>query len=101
MDNSESKNLIISNTNLKDSGKYVRQAENISVRNLLRCFQPGTHISHFRGRPQRTSATFRGGGGTQLQTFADVRGGGVSGIQTSAFFKKVFWILDLKVCQKN
>ena len=39
-----------------------------------------------RGRPQRTSAIFRGGGGTQLQTFADVRGGGVSGMQTSTFF---------------
>jgi hypothetical protein len=26
------------------------------------------------GRPQRTSALFRGGGGTQLQTFADFRG---------------------------
>ena len=42
----------------------------------------------FRGRPQRTSAIFRGGGGTQLQTFADMRGGGVSGMQTSAFFLK-------------
>ena len=28
-----------------------------------------------RGRPQRTSAIFRGGGDTQLQTFADMRGG--------------------------
>ena len=43
-----------------------------------------------RGRPQRTSAIFRGGGGTQLQTFADMRGGGVSGMQTSAFLEKVF-----------
>ena len=42
-----------------------------------------------RGRPQRTSAIFRGGGGTQLQTFADMRGGGVSGMQTSAFLEKV------------
>ena len=40
-----------------------------------------------RGRPQRTSASFRGEGGTQLQTFADMRGGGVSGMQTSALFK--------------
>ena len=42
-----------------------------------------------RGHPQRTSAIFRGGGGTQLQTFADSRGGGVSGMQTSAFLKKM------------
>ena len=35
------------------------------------------------------SAIFRGGGGTQLQTFADMRGGGVSGMQTSAFLEKV------------
>ena len=41
-----------------------------------------------RGRPQRTSATFRGGGGTQLQTLADIRGRGVSGMQTSASLKK-------------
>ena len=46
-------------------------------------------ISALRGRPQRTSAIFRGGGGTQLQTFADMRGGGVSGMQTSAFLEKV------------
>ena len=42
----------------------------------------------FRGRPQRTTSDFRGGGGTQLQTFADSRGGGVSGMQTSAYFLK-------------
>ena len=42
-----------------------------------------------RGRPQRTSEIFRGGGGTQLQTFADMRAGGVSGMQTSAFLEKV------------
>ena len=41
-----------------------------------------------RGRPQRTSAIFRGGGGSRLQTFADMRGGGVSGMQTSAFLEK-------------
>ena len=41
-----------------------------------------------RGRLQRTSSTFRGGGGAQLQTFADIRGGGVSRMQTSAFKKK-------------
>ena len=40
-----------------------------------------------RGRPQRTSAIFRGGGGSKLQTFADSRGGGVSGLQTSAIFE--------------
>ena len=51
-----------------------------------------------RGRPQRTSATFRGGGGTQLQTFADMRGGGVSGMQTSAFLEKV---LESLRSQKN
>ena len=36
-----------------------------------------------KGHPQ-----FLGGGGSQLQTFADMRRGGVSGMQTSAFFKK-------------
>ena len=40
-----------------------------------------------RGRPQRTSAIFRGGGGSKMQTFADSRGGGVSGLQTSAIFE--------------
>ena len=46
-------------------------------------------LNTLRGRPQRTSAIFRGGGGTQLQTFADMRGGGVLGMQTSAFLEKV------------
>ena len=49
----------------------------------------GRIFFYCRGRPQRTSAIFRGGGGTQLQTFADMRGGGVSGMQTSAFLEKV------------
>ena len=40
------------------------------------------------------SAIFRGGGGTQLQTFADMRGGGVSGMQTSAFLEKVLEGVD-------
>ena len=44
-------------------------------------------LYYIRGRPQRTAALFRWGGGTQLQTFVDSRGGGVSGMQTSAFFK--------------
>ena len=40
------------------------------------------------GRPQRTSAISKGGGGSTLQTFADSRGGGgVSGLQTSAIFE--------------
>ena len=50
---------------------------------LEKCFHRLAII--LRGRPQRTSAAFRGGGGTQLQTFADMRGGGVPGMQTSAF----------------
>ena len=34
-----------------------------------------------RGRPQRTSAIFRGGGGTQLQTFADMKGEVLEGLR--------------------
>ena len=40
---------------------------------------------YIRGRPQRTSAIFRGGGGVKLPTLADARGVGVSGAPTSAF----------------
>ena len=55
------------------------------------------NVKHLiRGRPQRTSAIFRGGGGTQLQTFADMRGGGVSGMQTSAFFWNNHYTFPIK-----
>ena len=40
-----------------------------------------------RGRPQRTSAIFRGGGGSTLQTFADSRGEGSQDCRRLQFLK--------------
>ena len=40
-----------------------------------------------KGLPQRTSAIFRGGGGTQLQTFANFRGEGSQECRRMHFLK--------------
>ena len=53
-----------------------------------------------RGRPQRTSAIFRGGGGTQLQTFANSRGGRAQCCQMKLRWRLWVRVKNVKNLQK-